>query len=298
MTIIFAALIAIRSVVVATVIINTITNDYAYECIVNEVRSMCTTNVVRVTTVQLLALAQYGAYVLMYTHMMNTMVRAGRLCDQQYASKVCITPVVQRNSATKRAAITARDNGRHAVSVHVHHEAHIQGVSVHTLLARKEQGAIQRSINATRKEANALARQIRLMEGSMEAHDMKPSVVQTPIVRTRTPKRTKVWHMMHTSASVAKQAAERDAIRARDAAHNALMAKYKADMEIAKARRAEKRALWIELRARRIQRMVTQVWFDKGIMVDAALQRACNDADHDIRTTAYTELLSLVGVAA
>jgi hypothetical protein len=224
--------------------------------------------------------------------------KAMRLVCRRASSRDAIVPRTPRNSATKRAAITARDNGRHAVSVHVHHEAHIQGVSVHTLLARKEQGAIQRSINATRKEANALARQIRLMEGSMEAHDMKPSVVQTPIVRTRTPKRTKVWHMMHTSASVAKQAAERDAIRARDAAHNALMAKYKADMEIAKARRAEKRALWIELRARRIQRMVTQVWFDKGIMVDAALQRACNDADHDIRTTAYTELLSLVGVAA
>ncbi len=233
--------------------------------------------------------------------------KAMRLVGRQLGSKDAIKPRATLNSMAKRQAITDRDTQRAhgratkaaaeaAALAAMQHKHQITGVSVAKLEARKAEGDLQRALNKGRKLAKALAREISLLEGHTEAHVVKPTYVKA--AKVRAPKRAKVWHMMHTVESVAKQAEDRLSLAAYEAAHKALMAKYHEDRMIAKARRAEKRALWIELRARRIQRMVTQVWFDKGIMVDAALQRACNDADHDIRTTAYTELLSLVGVAA
>lgn len=216
--------------------------------------------------------------------------KAMRLVCRRAGSRDAIKPRTPRNSAEVRAAITARDNGRSVEKVTMHHEAQVQGVSISTMLARKAQGSAQKAINAVR----ALARAI---------EPKKAPVVHTPVVhipntKVRAPKRVRVYHMMHTVESVAQRTAEREELALLEAQYQALLASYKTDKEIARARRAAQRKVWIQLRAEKIARMCSSAWYNKGIWVDPALAEACNDACYEIRVSAYTELCALVGVAA
>lgn len=210
-----------------------------------------------------------------------------------YARGMYVPTIRVGNSAAKRAEITARDAqralGRIAEKAVVH-EAQQQGISVATMMVRKAQGSAQRAVNAVR----ALARAIE----PKKARVVHTPVVHIPTAKVRAPKRVRVYHMMHTVESVAQRTAEREELALLEAQYQALLAKYKADKEIARARRAAQRKLWIQLRAEKIARMCANAWYNKGIWIDPVLAEACNDSDYSIRVSAYTELCALVGVAA
>lgn len=212
--------------------------------------------------------------------------KAMRLVGRQLGSKDAIKPRATLNSMAKRQAITDRDTQRAhgratkaaaeaAALAAMQHKHQITGVSVAKLEARKAEGDAQRVINAARKAANPT-----------KAHNhVKPTYVKA--AKVRAPKRAKVWHMMHTVESVAANAATKAAV-----------IKAKVDKEIARARRAAQRKVWIQLRAEKVARMCANAWYNKGIWIDPALAEACNDSDYSIRVSAYTELCALVGVAA
>ena len=222
--------------------------------------------------------------------------KAMRLVGRQCGSKDAIKPRATLNSMAKRQAITDRDTQRAhgratkaaaeaAALAAMQHKHQITGVSVAKLEARKAEGDLQRALNKGRKLAKALAREISLLEGHTEAHVVKPTYVKA--AKVRAPKRAKVWHMMHTVESVAANAATKAAV-----------IKAKVDKEIARARRAAQRKVWIQQRAEKVARMCANAWYNKGIWIDPALAEACNDSDYSIRVSAYTELCALVGVAA
>lgn len=219
--------------------------------------------------------------------------KAMRLVCRRAGSRDAIVPRTPRNSAEVRAAITARDAqralGRIAEKA-VIHEAQQQGISVLTLACRRAQGSAQKAINAVR----ALARMVEPKKSCV----VHTPVVHTPTAKVRAPKRVRVYHMMHTIESVAQRTAEREELALLEAQYQALLAKYKADKEIARARRAAQRKVWIQLRAEKVARMCANAWYNKGIWIDPALAEACNDSDYSIRVSAYTELCALVGVAA
>lgn len=224
----------------------------------------------------------------------KVLYKALRLGTRRGATKA--PAVYTLNTAEVRERITARDIARAAgraaqraaeaallaAMVHKHQAT---GLSIATLAARAAQGAAQREANALRK-------------AGMPAKTPRTHVVvvrSTP-TKVRGVKRTKVYHMAHTVESVAKQAEDRLSILAYEAAHKAFLLKCKEDRMIAKAKRAEKRALYIALRAKKISRMVTDIWFNSGVMVDTYTVEACNDSEYCIREEAYKELLALHAV--
>lgn len=217
--------------------------------------------------------------------------KAMRLVCRRVSSRDAIVPNVPRNSAEKRKEIYARDNGRSVVNTTKHTEVLTYGseISDATKAARQAQSSAQLALNAVR----ALARMVEPKKAHV-AH----TPVHTTTVKVRAPKRVRVYHMMHTVESVAQRTAEREELALMEAKYQASLAKHKADKEIARARRAAQRKLWIQLRAEKIARMCADAWYNKGIWVDPALAEACNDSDYSIRVSAYTELCALVGVAA
>lgn len=203
---------------------------------------------------------------------------------------------VRLNDEAKRASITLMCmNAQAANAAKRAADAHAIARNGNTLsdatkAARQAQSSAQLALNAVR----ALARAIE----PKKAHVAHTPVVHTPTTKVRAPKRARVYHMMHTVESVAQRTAEREELALIEAKHQASLAKHKADKEIARARRAAQRKLWIQLRAEKIARMCADAWYNKGIWVDPALAEACNDSDYSIRVSAYTELCALVGVAA
>ena len=216
--------------------------------------------------------------------------KAMRLVCRRAHSRDAIKARTPRNSAAKRAEIHGRDQGRSVVNTAKHTEVLTHGseISDATKAARQAQSSAQKAINAVR----ALARAIE----PKKAH-VAPTV-HTHTAKVRAPKRVRVYHMMHTVESVAQRTAEREELALLEAQYQALLAKYKADKEIARARRAAQRKVWIQLRAEKVARMCANAWYNKGIWIDPALAEACNDACYEIRVSAYTELCALVGVAA
>lgn len=225
----------------------------------------------------------------------KVMFKAMRLGARRGATKAKV--VYTLNSAEVRNSITARDHARAlgrvaqraaeaallAAMVHKHQAT---GLSIATIAARAAQGAAQREANATRKAGMPakVARPHVIVVRSGPAKNKGAKRVHTPRV--------------HTVESVAKQAADRAAVIASDMAFKVLMAKYKEDKAILRAKKAAQRKLWIELRAEKVARICAKLWMEKGVWVDRFLAEACNDACYEIRTSAMTELLALVGAAA
>lgn len=256
---------------------------YAHETAYKDLCATMRTAKVRATV------SMHDAHVCVYKAVNKYIAKA----HAAYARGMYVPTMRVGNSAAKKAEITARDAqralGRIAEKA-VIRDAQQQGISVLTLACRRAQGSAQKAINAVR----ALARMV---------EPKKPCVVHTPVVHTptakvRAPKRVRVYHMMHTIESVAQRTAEREELALLEAQYQALLAKYKADKEIARARRAAQRKVWIQLRAEKVARMCANAWYNKGIWIDPALAEACNDSDYSIRVSAYTELCALVGVAA
>lgn len=98
-----------------------------------------------------------------------------------------------------------------------------------------------------------------------------------------------------TEANKAKrEAAEKAA--ALVAARKAAKRLSRAEWELEKAHRLALKKEYMAKRAARINRMVTDIWFNSGVYVDDFHIRACNDSEYIIREEAYKELLALASV--
>jgi len=210
--------------------------------------------------------------------------KAMRLGARRGATKAPSARVPMNDEAKRDAITLACTNAKAAKAAKAAADARTIALvgsvmSQRTVAYRKAQGSAQKAINAVR----ALAR----MAETKKARVVHTPVVHTPTTKVRAPKKARVYHMMHTAESVAANAATKAAV-----------IKAKVDKEIARARRAAQRKLWIQLRAEKIARMCANAWYNKGIWIDPVLAEACNDSDYSIRVSAYTELCALVGVAA
>lgn len=208
---------------------------------------------------------------------------------------------VRLNDEAKRASITlmcmnaqAANAAKHAADAHAI-ARNGNTLSDATKAARQAQSSAQLALNAVR----ALARMV-------ETKPSKVSPTKAYIVRTaNTPILGKLvgthalaadyksTHVVHATCG-AKVADVRGEIKTT----STLIAIRKANDVAAKAAAWALRQERIAMRRERIARMCSSAWYNKGIWIDPALAEACNDACYEIRTSAMTELLLLVGGAA
>lgn len=238
------------------------------------------------TTVVCVAIPMHSAHVRVYhAHVKATNKAANKAIASIRAPRTPMNNKAKRDSITL-ACTNARASKAAQRAADAHAIALVGSVmSQRTIAARAAQGAAQKAANAARKAGTTkVARPHVIVVRSGPAKNKGAKRVHTPRV--------------HTVESVAKQAADRAAVIASDMAFKALMAKYKEDKAILRAKKAAQRKLWIELRAEKVARICAKLWMEKGVWVDRFLAEACNDACYEIRTSAMTELLALVGVAA
>lgn len=228
--------------------------------------------------------------------------------------------------AAEEAALSAAEK---AEAIALAKVAHLALLSEATKAFRIAQGVEQREWNATRKAfalRKAAHKEIKKLERSIMGI--------VPVVQVRAPRKALVAKLegahttdkanrrlvvakeasypeargfrtskLHpvmapkTAANAAKrEAAEKAA--ALVAARKAAKRLSRAEWELQKAHRQALKEQYIALRAAKVNRICTEVWYNRGIYVDMFLIRACNDSDHDTRVAAMTELLALRGVAA
>ena len=259
----------------------------------------------------------------------KVLYKALRLGARRGATKAPV--VYSLNSADVRLAITDRDTARavcnKATAKVVEHMVQTQGISLATAQVRAAQGAEQKEWNATRK-ANALRKAAHKEIKALESSIM--GIV--PVVQVRAPRKALVAKLegahvkdkanrrlvvakeasypeargfrtspLHpvmgpkTEANKAKrEAAEKAA--ALVAARKAAKRLSRAEWELEKAHRLALKKEYMAKRAARINRMVTDIWFNSGVYVDDFHIRACNDSEYIIREEAYKELLALASV--
>ncbi len=237
-------------------------------------------------------------------------------------------PRVPLNDATKRASITlACANARASKADRAAADASAivlfgSVMSQRTIDARAEQGAAQREANAARKAAHkeikALERSIMGVTPVVQVRVVRPIVAKlqgahaTDMARRHVVVDKKAFYPeaagfrtspLHpvmapkTAANAAKrEAAEKAA--ALVAARKAAKKMSRQEWELQKAHRLALKEQYMALRAAKVNRICTEVWYKHGIWVDTFLVRACNDSDHNTRVAAMTELLALRGVAA
>lgn len=259
----------------------------------------------------------------------KVLYKALRLGARRGATKAPV--VYSLNSADVRLAITDRDTARavcnKATAKVVEHMVQTQGISLATAQVRAAQGAEQKEWNATRK-ANALRK-----AAHKEIKALERSIMGiVPVVQVRAPRKALVAKLegahvkdkanrrlvvakeasypeargfrtspLHpvmgpkTEANKAKrEAAEKAA--ALVAARKAAKRLSRAEWELEKAHRLALKKEYMAKRAARINRMVTDIWFNSGVYVDDFHIRACNDSEYIIREEAYKELLALASV--
>lgn len=259
--------------------------------------------------------------------------KAMRAVGRRIGSAEAIKPRARLNAAEVRAAITERDHqrylGRIAALEALAKVAHPSLLSEATKAFRATQGSEQKEWNATRK-ANALRK-----AAHKEIEKLERSIMGvTPVVQVRVAKpivsklvgahqkdaahkakvgtvvtkeahypeargfRTSPLHPVmgpKTEANKAKrEAAEKAA--ALVAARKAAKRLSRAEWELEKAHRLALKKEYMAKRAARINRMVTDIWFNSGVYVDDFHIRACNDSEYIIREEAYKELLALASV--
>jgi hypothetical protein len=264
--------------------------------------------------------------------------KAMRAVGRRIGSAEAIKPRATLNDAAKRASITlACANARASKAAKHVADAHAIALvgsvmSQRTIDARAAQGAEQRAINvmlkahkakkAAHKEIKALERSImgivpvvqvravakpivsKLVGAHQKdaAHKAKVGTIVTKQASYPEARgfRTSPLHPVmgpKTEANKAKrEAAEKAA--ALVAARKAAKRLSRAEWELQKAHRQALKQQYIALRAAKVNRICTEVWYKQGVWVDTFLIRACNDSDHDTRVAAMTELLALRGVAA
>lgn len=243
-------------------------------------------------------------------------------------------PRARLNDEAKRASITmACANARAAKAAKHVADAHAIStfgsvMSQRTIDARAAQGAEQRAINvmlkahkakkAAHKEIKALERSIMGVTPVVQVRVVRPIVAKlegahaTDMARrhvvvakeasypeARGFRTSKLHPVMapKTAANAAKrEAAEKAA--ALVAARKAAKRLSRAEWLLQKAHRQALKEQYIALRAAKVNRICTEVWYKQGVWVDTFLVRACNDSDHDTRVAAMRELLALVGAAA
>ncbi len=227
--------------------------------------------------------------------------------------------------AAEEAALSAAEK---AEAIALAKVAHLALLSEATKAFRAAQGAEQREWNAAlkaHKAKKAAHKEIKALERSIMG--VTP-VVQVRVVRPIVAKlegahvkdkanrrlvvakeasypeargfRTSPLHPVmgpKTEANKAKrEAAEKAA--ALVAARKAAKRLSREEWLLQKAHRQALKEQYIALRAAKVNRICTEVWYKHGIWVDTFLVRACNDSDHNTRVAAMTELLALRGVAA
>lgn len=227
--------------------------------------------------------------------------------------------------AAEEAALSAAEK---AEAIALAKVAHLALLSEATKAFRIAQGAEQREYNAMLKAHNARKaahKEIKALERSIMG--VTP-VVQVRVVRPIVAKlqgahatdmarrhvvvdkkafypeaagfRTSPLHPVmapKTAANAAKREAAKKAA-ALVAARKAAKKMSRQEWELQKAHRLALKEQYMALRAAKVNRICTEVWYKHGIWVDTFLVRACNDSDHNTRVAAMTELLALRGVAA
>ena len=261
----------------------------------------------------------------------KVLYKALRLGARRGATKAPV--VYSLNSADVRLAITDRDTARavcnKATAKVVEHMVQTQGISLATAQVRAAQSTEQKEWNATRK-ANALRK-----AAHKEIKKLERSIMGiTPVVQVRAPRKALVAklegahaidkaHKAKVGTVVTKQASYPEAhgfrtsplhpvmgptteanAAKREAAEKAaaLVAARKAAKRLSreewllqKAHRQALKEQYIALRAAKVNRICTEIWYKQGVWVDTFLVRACNDSDHHTRVAAMTELLALRG---
>ena len=260
--------------------------------------------------------------------------KAMRLGARRGATKAP-TPRARLNDEAKRASITmACANARASKADRAAADASAIALfgsvmSQRTIDARAAQGAEQRAINVmlkAHKAKKAAHKEIKALERSIMGI--------VPVVQVRAPRKALVAKLQGAHATdmarrhvvvdkkafypeaagfrtsplhpvmapkTAANAAKREAAEkaaALVAARKAAKKMSRQEWELQKAHRLALKEQYMALRAAKVNRICTEVWYKHGIWVDTFLVRACNDSDHNTRVAAMTELLALRGVAA
>lgn len=258
---------------------------------------------------------------------MNTPAKRAAITErdtQRYLGRIAALEAL----AAEQAALSAAEKAAAIADAKV---AHLALLSEATKAFRAAQGAEQREWNAALKahKANKAAhKEIKALERSIMG--ITP-VVQVRVVRPIVAKlvgahqkdaahkakvgivvnkqcsypeaagfRTSPLHPVmapKTAANAAKREAAEKAAKA-VAARKAAKRLSREEWELQKAHRQALKEQYMALRVAKVNRICTEVWYNRGIYVDIFLIRACNDSDHDTRVAAMTELLALRGVAA